>query len=63
MRAGNDMELDLNSALLAAATCAVGYLMTLAGVYKSALEWRRRERICPSCGRHIAGRVCSSCTA
>ena len=57
------MELDLNIAFLAAVTCAVGYLMMIAGVQKSALEWRRRERTCPSCGRHIAGRICSSCTS
>ena len=55
------MELDLNTALLAAVTCGTGYLMIVAGVHKSVLEWRRRGRICPSCGRNIAGRVCSSC--
>jgi hypothetical protein len=52
------MDPDLNIAVLAAVTCAVGYLMTVSGVHKSVLEWRRRERICPSCGRHIAGRSC-----
>jgi hypothetical protein len=57
------MELDLNIALLAVLTCGVGYLMLVAGIQKSALEWRRRERRCPSCGRHIAGRVCVTCTA
>lgn len=56
------MHLDPTIALLAVVSCGVGYLMTLAGVHKSALEWRRRERTCPSCGRHIAGRTCSSCT-
>ena len=29
--------------------------MIVAGVHKSALEWRRRDAMCPSCGRHIAG--------
>jgi len=27
------------------------YLLIAAGVRKSALEWRRPPRICPSCGR------------
>lgn len=27
------------------------YLMMIAGVEKSALEWRRPTRPCPSCGR------------
>jgi NADH pyrophosphatase NudC (nudix superfamily) len=57
------MELDPNIAVLAAVTSAVGYLMTLAGVHKSALEWKRRRRICPSCGREIQARVCSACRA
>jgi NADH pyrophosphatase NudC (nudix superfamily) len=55
------MELDPNIAMLAAITCAVGYLMTVAGLGKSMLELRRRARICPSCGRHIQARVCSAC--
>jgi hypothetical protein len=57
------MELDPNIAMLVAVSCGVGYLMTLAGLGKSALELRRRERICPSCGRHIEARVCRACTA
>ena len=43
-------------------TLGVGWLMTQAGLQKSALEWRRRRRICPSCGREIRARVCSSCS-
>jgi hypothetical protein len=35
--------------------------MALAGVQKNALEWRRRRRTCPSCGRAIEGRVCAKC--
>jgi hypothetical protein len=57
------MELDLNIALAAVVTCGVGYLMLFAGVSKSALEWRRHQRVCPSCGRAIRARVCSSCGA
>jgi hypothetical protein len=55
------MELDPNIAILAALTCGVGYLMTIAGLHKSALELRRRPRKCPSCGRHIQARVCRAC--
>ncbi|HVM16932.1 MAG TPA: hypothetical protein VM290_05085 [Gaiellaceae bacterium] len=44
-------------------TTAVGYSMMLAGVHKSMLEWRARRRSCPSCGRHIEGRVCGPCTS
>jgi hypothetical protein len=35
--------------------------MALAGVQKNALEWRRRRRTCPSCGRAIERRVCAKC--
>jgi len=47
---------------LAAATLGVGWLMTYAGLQKSALELKRRKRVCPSCGRHINARVCTTCT-
>jgi hypothetical protein len=33
--------------------------MAIAGVKKNALEWKRRRRTCPSCGRDIVGRTCS----
>jgi hypothetical protein len=46
--------------ILLVCTTGVGFLMTLAGLHKNALESRRRRRICPSCGREIHGRVCSS---
>jgi succinate dehydrogenase/fumarate reductase-like Fe-S protein len=48
---------------LFAGTTGVGFLMMIAGVQKSALEWRRRRRSCPSCGRLIEGRVCGPCTS
>jgi NADH pyrophosphatase NudC (nudix superfamily) len=47
--------------LLALTTVCVGYVMAVAGVQKSALEWRRRRRVCPSCGRRIESRVCGAC--
>jgi NADH pyrophosphatase NudC (nudix superfamily) len=50
--------LDLQLVLLFATTTGVGFVMLAAGVQKRALEWRRRQRLCPSCGRRIAGRVC-----
>jgi NADH pyrophosphatase NudC (nudix superfamily) len=56
------MHLDPNIALLAIITCGAGYLMTLAGLSKSALELKRKHRICPSCGREIEARVCRACT-
>jgi hypothetical protein len=40
-------------------TTGVGFLMLFSGVKKNALEWRRRRRTCPSCGRIITGRTCS----
>jgi hypothetical protein len=40
------------------ASTGVGVWMAVAGVQKSALEWKRRKRICPSCGRDIVGRTC-----
>lgn len=36
----------------------VGAWMALAGVHKSALEWRKRRHRCPSCGRYVDGRTC-----
>jgi hypothetical protein len=50
-------------AMLFVLTTAVGYLMMLSGLSKSMLEWRARRRSCPSCGRHIEGRVCEPCTS
>ena len=45
-----------------ATSTGVGLLMIVAGVQKSALEWRRRRRSCPSCGRVIETRRCA-CTS
>jgi hypothetical protein len=50
--------LDPQLALLFALTTGVGFVMLTAGVQKRALEWRRRRRLCPSCGRRIDGPVC-----
>jgi hypothetical protein len=52
------MTLDPNLALLLATTTGAAFLMMLAGVHKRALEWRRKPRLCPSCGRRIEGRTC-----
>jgi hypothetical protein len=56
------MTPDPHLALLAMTTLVVGYLMAAAGIQKSALEWRRRRRTCPSCGRHIEARICTGCS-
>ena len=34
---------------------AIGWTMTFSGLKKHVLELKRRERTCPSCGRHISG--------
>jgi hypothetical protein len=52
------MAIDLHLAILAVSTACVGYLMTIAGVQKSGLEWRRRRRTCPSCGRALQRGMC-----
>ena len=68
MRAGNPtetslMDLNPNVAVVAVVTSGVGYLMVMAGVGKSMLEWRRAARMCPGCGRAITGRVCTFCSS
>jgi hypothetical protein len=57
------MELDPHIAVLAILSSGAGYLMVVAGLHKSALEWKRRQRICPSCGRMIQARVCNFCSS
>jgi hypothetical protein len=55
------MTLDPHMAILVLATLGAGWLMTMAGLHKSALELKKRRRICPSCGRRIEARTCSNC--
>jgi hypothetical protein len=57
------MHVDPHIAFAAMATLGAGWLMVTAGLQKSALERRRRRRVCPSCGREIQARVCASCSA
>lgn len=57
------MTIDLHIVMLAILTVGIGWMMVMAGVQKSALEWRRRRRICPSCGREITARVCTTCSS
>jgi hypothetical protein len=54
--------MTLHIATLAFLTLCVGYAMVYAGIHKSALEWRRRRRTCPSCGRQIVARTCPCTT-
>ena len=56
------MTIDLHIAMLTILTVGIGWVMMTAGLQKSALEWRQRRRICPSCGRQIQARVCATCT-
>jgi ribosomal protein L37AE/L43A len=55
------MHLDLHLAVAAVSTLGAGWLMLSAGLQKSALERRRRRRVCPSCGREMHARICPSC--
>lgn len=55
------MRIDLHIAMLAIVTLGIGGMMMSAGLQKSALEWRQRRRICPSCGHEIHARVCAHC--
>jgi hypothetical protein len=55
------MAFDPHLVPFAIVTVAVGYLMAVAGIEKSALEWKRRRRKCPACGRELERGVCS-CT-
>jgi hypothetical protein len=55
------VALDPHTATLAVLTLGIGWVMAAAGLQKNALELRRRRRTCPSCGRQIETRVCSSC--
>ncbi len=52
------MTLDPQLATVAALTMAIGYTMFFAGLKKHALELKRRQRLCPSCGKRIDGPVC-----
>jgi formate dehydrogenase maturation protein FdhE len=57
------MHLDPHVAIAAVSTLGAAWLMVKAGLQKSALEHRRQRRVCPSCGRQIQARVCTSCTS
>ena len=55
------MNLDPHTMTVAMATLGVGWVMAYAGIQKSALELKKRRKVCPSCGRTIERNVCSSC--
>jgi hypothetical protein len=55
------VALDPHTATLAVLTLGIGWVMAAAGLQKNALELKRRRRTCPSCGRQIETRVCSTC--
>jgi formate dehydrogenase maturation protein FdhE len=57
------MHLDPHIAIAVVTALGAAWLMVTAGLQKSALEKRTRRRVCPSCGREIQARVCSSCAA
>jgi len=47
------LTLDPQITLIAATTTGIGYLMIQSGLSKSALELKRRRKVCPSCGRRL----------
>jgi hypothetical protein len=57
------MHLDPHVAIAAVSTLGAAWLMITAGLQKSALERRRGRRVCPSCGREIRARVCTTCAS
>ncbi len=57
------MHLDPHIAIGIVSTLGAGWLMITAGLQKSALEHRRRRRVCPSCGRQSQARVCATCSS
>jgi formate dehydrogenase maturation protein FdhE len=57
------MHLDPHVAIAAVSTLGAAWLMMKAGLQKSALERRQSRRVCPSCGREIRARVCTTCAS
>ncbi len=53
------MTPDPHLMILLVSTAGVGVLMSFAGLQKSALEWKRRRRICPSCGHELRRKHCA----
>ena len=53
------MSLDPHLAVLLVSTTAAGLMMSIAGIRKNGLEFRRRRRICPSCGRELRRSACA----
>ena len=51
-------SLDPHVAIVMVLCMSVGYVMLYAGVSKNALEWKRKRRICPTCGRHDSSCHC-----
>jgi NADH pyrophosphatase NudC (nudix superfamily) len=51
-------ELTPDTTLLILSSTGVGVLMMKAGIEKKMLEWRRNERICAGCGKHLKQPVC-----
>ena len=53
------MTLDPQLVTFAALAMAIGWTMVFSGVKKNMLKLKRKRRVCPSCGRNIAGAVCT----
>ncbi len=52
-------ELTPETTLLLVSSTGVGVLMMRAGIEKKMLEWRKHERICAGCGKHLSRPVCT----
>ena len=52
-------ELTPETTLLLVSSTSVGVLMMRAGIEKKMLEWRRNERTCAGCGKHLNRPVCT----
>ena len=52
--------MTIQTMILLSSTTGIGFMMVLSGLQKNALEFKKRRRICPSCGREIRGRTCSA---
>jgi hypothetical protein len=53
------MAIDPHALALVVTTLCAGVLMTFSGLQKSALDWKNRRRLCPSCGRRLnSGCIC-----
>jgi hypothetical protein len=54
------MTPDPQLPVVIALVMGIGWTMYFSGLKRHMLERKQRARVCPSCGRTIAGRVCDA---